>query len=63
MRWVSVRERVPDNNRDVWLWDGTIVQLGYFYDKMGWFDHVGDLTYAVTHWHEHIVPSPPQETL
>lgn len=57
--WISVEERLPEVNKDVWCYsnrNGGYMFIGYIgYRTRGWMEdgtlHIGD----VTHW----MPLPP----
>ena len=72
-KWVSVEERLPDAQKDVWVYGKDGVTIGYWIyltnKKMGglyWSDVYGDndgmrndTIYDVTHWMPMDKPEPP----
>jgi len=68
MEWISVEERVPneDENYNAMLcyfegWDDMFFQrtLEYDFNFDEWSDHEGNIYNSVTHWMP--LPSPPKE--
>lgn len=72
IEWISVKDRLPQDNRDVMFWDETGFCVGFKVrddaDSMEWRDKLavdrdGDYqdTYTVTHWAP-LPSSPPQSS-
>ena len=64
-KWISVKERLPENREDVLLcrkWWNEIrnPQMGWYNDVSGcWFDLSNREIHNVTHWMP--LPEPPEE--
>ncbi len=63
MKWISVKDEIPDICKDVLIheYSGIILVAYYGEDKL-WADSIGDnwLNFNVTHWMP--LPEPPKET-
>ena len=53
--WISVEDRLPDDDVDVLVWDGTGHGVGYRVDTT-WFELL-PWTKSATHWM--LLPKPP----
>ncbi|MCY2625582.1 DUF551 domain-containing protein, partial [Klebsiella pneumoniae] len=61
-RWIPVSERIPEDRKQVILWDAEIgeVTSGHYSHKTQTFYHCGDaIENEITHWMP--LPAAPQE--
>lgn len=58
-KWISVEERMPENDDDVLVFSSSGIGLGY-YSRCGyWVDYVNTNDECITHWMP--LPEPPKE--
>ncbi len=59
MEWISVKDRLPEDNSEKLAYDGCIIILLVFIGGI-WINHTDDYIYSgVTHWMT--LPEPPKE--
>ena len=59
-KWISVEERLPENDNDVLIMTPTGVSIGYCNIYCGyWADYINDEDDHITHWMP--LPEPPKE--
>jgi hypothetical protein len=67
MRWIPIKDRLPEDNEEVWVYaDGEVI-IGS-HNRYGWSHVYGDddglgddRLYHVTHWQPLPRPEPPDE--
>jgi hypothetical protein len=60
-QWISVEERLPEREQDVWATDGKQVEEGFRSTEDDNMQHWFDFHFPVTHWMVIEKPQPPME--
>lgn len=63
MEWISVKDRLPDNNDEVLMFICGVHVLGYVDINGEWYNDVDEKEFSgsVTHWMP--LPDPPKEKI
>ena len=59
-KWIDVEYRLPDTDRDVFVYDNLFGRVVGYYNYKRWFLHEVEVSYEpqITHWRE--LPDPPK---
>lgn len=59
--WISVKNGLPEDHKDLLIWDGYIRRRGFFEHNKFFINESGefkDISYPITHWMP--LPNPPK---
>ena len=59
MKWISVKDRLPDVEMEVLVFDGYDIGTGYLKENYEWFLFSENLYIKITHWMP--LPEPPKK--